>query len=163
MFQTCFVKGLVHFKALVYLQQVWHTYEHTFGLLVLLILWNVAGVRSAYVTTLGRLVGVVGLKELRKAIETSNGGLIPEKKFDEEVGFDEYDDEEEENQDLLNKWSSFTFMIFTKILRFWNIFLLSCACKWFNLKLCIRMIFIQKMSFFCIPIIAWPLENVLFV
>ena len=32
------------------------------------------GVRSAYVTTLGRLVGVVGLKELRKAIEDSNTG-----------------------------------------------------------------------------------------
>ena len=32
------------------------------------------GVRSAYVTTLGRLIGVVGLKELRKAIEDSNSG-----------------------------------------------------------------------------------------
>ena len=113
---------------------------------MLLILWNVTGVRSAYVTTLGRLVGVVGLKELRKAIETSNGGLIPEKKFDEEVGFDEYDDEEEENQDLLNKWSLFTFMIFTKILRFEIYFnclvpanglILSSASEWFLYKKCL--------------------------
>ena len=35
------------------------------------------GVRSAYVTTLGRLIGVVGLKELRKAIEDANSGNIP--------------------------------------------------------------------------------------
>ena len=125
---------------------MWPTYGHTFGLLGFLILWNVTGVRSAYVTTLGRLVGVVGLKELRKAIETSNGGLIPEKKFDEEVGFDEYDDDEEENQDLLNKWSSFTFMIFTKILRFEiyfyclvpaNDLILSSASEWFLYKKCL--------------------------
>lgn len=53
-----------------------------------------SGVRSAYVTTLGRLVGVVGLKELRKAIEDSNSGLIPEKKFDEELGNNEELEEE---------------------------------------------------------------------
>ena len=34
-------------------------------------------------------MGVVGLKELRKAIEDSNSGLIPEKKFDEELGNNE--------------------------------------------------------------------------
>ena len=32
----------------------------------------VAGVNHAYVTTIGRLIGVVGLKELRKAIEDVN-------------------------------------------------------------------------------------------
>ena len=50
-------------------------------------------------TTLGRLVGVVGLKELRKAIEDSNSGLIPEKKYDEETG----NNEDEEDDALLYK------------------------------------------------------------
>jgi hypothetical protein len=31
------------------------------------------GVNMAYVTTIGRLVGVVGLKELRSGIENANG------------------------------------------------------------------------------------------
>ena len=52
-------------------------------------------------TTLGRLVGVVGLKELRKAIEDSNSGLIPEKKFDEEIGNN--DELEEEIDGLLKE------------------------------------------------------------
>ena len=32
------------------------------------------GVNHAYVTAIGRLIGVVGLKELRKAIEDANSG-----------------------------------------------------------------------------------------
>ena len=52
----------------------------------------IVGVRSAYVTTLGRLIGVVGLKELRKAIEDSNQGVVPIRKLDEETG-DEFTNE----------------------------------------------------------------------
>merc|ERR1719397_449718 len=37
-------------------------------------LFSMLGVNHAYVTTIGRLVGVVGLKELRKAIEDANHG-----------------------------------------------------------------------------------------
>ena len=44
------------------------------------------GVRSAYVTTLGRLIGVVGLKELRKAIEDANSGNIPRRGHSGEDG-----------------------------------------------------------------------------
>ncbi|XP_063220427.1 chloride channel protein 2 isoform X2 [Bacillus rossius redtenbacheri] len=40
-------------------------------------LFSMVGVNHAYVTAIGRLVGVVGLKELRKAIEDSNAGNIP--------------------------------------------------------------------------------------
>ena len=36
-------------------------------------------------TTLGRLIGVVGLKELRKAIEDSNQGVVPIRRLDEEM------------------------------------------------------------------------------
>ena len=44
-------------------------------------------------TTLGRLIGVVGLKELRKAIEDANSGQVPEKRFDEETGEDDEEDD----------------------------------------------------------------------
>jgi len=37
-------------------------------------LFSMLGVNHAYVTTIGRLIGVVGLKELRKAIEDANSG-----------------------------------------------------------------------------------------
>lgn len=37
-------------------------------------LFSLVGVNHAYVTAIGRLVGVVGLKELRKAIEDANSG-----------------------------------------------------------------------------------------
>ncbi|GFG36827.1 hypothetical protein Cfor_08654 [Coptotermes formosanus] len=40
-------------------------------------LFSMVGVNHAYVTTIGRLIGVVALKELRKAIEDSNAGNIP--------------------------------------------------------------------------------------
>nr|CAD7445143.1 unnamed protein product [Timema bartmani] len=40
-------------------------------------LFSMVGVNHAYVTAIGRLVGVVALKELRKAIEDSNAGNIP--------------------------------------------------------------------------------------
>ena len=36
------------------------------------------GVNIAYVTAIGRLIGVVGLKELREAIEGTNSGKKPE-------------------------------------------------------------------------------------
>lgn len=37
-------------------------------------LFSMVGVNLAYVTAIGKLVGVVGLKELRKAIEDANSG-----------------------------------------------------------------------------------------
>ncbi|KAK7793887.1 hypothetical protein R5R35_003570 [Gryllus longicercus] len=40
-------------------------------------LFSMVGVNHAYVTTIGRLIGVVGLKELRKAIEDANAGNLP--------------------------------------------------------------------------------------
>ncbi|KAI5713177.1 hypothetical protein M8J75_014240 [Diaphorina citri] len=39
-------------------------------------IFSLVGVNHAYVTAIGRLVGVVGLKELRKAIENSNSGIV---------------------------------------------------------------------------------------
>lgn len=40
-------------------------------------LFSMIGVNHAYVTAIGKLVGVVGLKELRKAIEDANSGNSP--------------------------------------------------------------------------------------
>jgi hypothetical protein len=40
-------------------------------------MFSMLGVNCAYVTTLGRLIGVVGLAELRKAIEDVNAGRRP--------------------------------------------------------------------------------------
>lgn len=40
-------------------------------------LFSMVGVNHAYVTAIGKLVGVVGLKELRKAIEDANSGNLP--------------------------------------------------------------------------------------
>lgn len=40
-------------------------------------LFSLVGVNLAYVTAIGKLVGVVGLKELRKAIEDANSGTFP--------------------------------------------------------------------------------------
>lgn len=40
-------------------------------------LFSMVGVNHAYVTAIGKLVGVVGLKELRKAIEDANSGNAP--------------------------------------------------------------------------------------
>ena len=37
-------------------------------------LFSMLGVNHAYVTAIGRLIGVVALKELRKAIEDANSG-----------------------------------------------------------------------------------------
>ena len=36
--------------------------------------FSMLGVNHAYVTAIGRLIGVVGLKELREAIEGANSG-----------------------------------------------------------------------------------------
>ncbi|KAJ8917377.1 hypothetical protein NQ315_002401 [Exocentrus adspersus] len=41
-------------------------------------LFSMVGVNHAYVTAIGKLVGVVGLKELRKAIEEANSGHVPD-------------------------------------------------------------------------------------
>lgn len=49
-------------------------------------LFSMLGVNHAYVTTLGRLIGVVGLKELRKAIEDVNSRHTSGKPGDEEAG-----------------------------------------------------------------------------
>ncbi|XP_049954141.1 chloride channel protein 2 isoform X1 [Schistocerca serialis cubense] len=40
-------------------------------------LFSMVGINHAYVTATGRLIGVVGLKELRKAIEDANAGNLP--------------------------------------------------------------------------------------
>lgn len=40
-------------------------------------LFSMVGVNHAYVTAIGRIIGVVALKELRKAIENANSGNIP--------------------------------------------------------------------------------------
>ncbi|XP_008194671.1 chloride channel protein 2 isoform X2 [Tribolium castaneum] len=40
-------------------------------------LFSMVGVNHAYVTAIGKLVGVVGLKDLRKAIEDANSGNLP--------------------------------------------------------------------------------------
>lgn len=58
-------------------------------------MFSMMGLDLAYVTTLGRLVGVVGLKELRKAIEDANSGHL--KPRDLQIPLDE------ENGDLLKK------------------------------------------------------------
>merc|ERR1712183_980043 len=64
-------------------------------------LFSMLGVNHAYVTTIGRLIGVVGLKELRKAIEDANSGQSPGvrqqqgQQEDEETG--SAGSEEEEN------------------------------------------------------------------
>lgn len=39
--------------------------------------FSMVGVNHAYVTAIGKLVGVVGLKELRQAIEDVNSGNLP--------------------------------------------------------------------------------------
>lgn len=39
-------------------------------------LFSMVGVNHAYVTAIGKLVGIVGLKELRKAIEDANSGHL---------------------------------------------------------------------------------------
>ncbi|KAI9564003.1 hypothetical protein GHT06_007741 [Daphnia sinensis] len=40
-------------------------------------MFSLLGVNHAYVTTTGRLMGIVSLKELRKAIEDVNSGIVP--------------------------------------------------------------------------------------
>lgn len=45
-------------------------------------LFSMVGVNHAYVTAIGKLVGVVGLKELRKAIEDANSGNLPAHSFE---------------------------------------------------------------------------------
>ncbi|CAH1398800.1 unnamed protein product [Nezara viridula] len=40
-------------------------------------IFSLVGINHAYVTNIGKLVGVVALKELRKAIEDSNAGIPP--------------------------------------------------------------------------------------
>lgn len=40
-------------------------------------LFSMVGVNHAYVTAIGKLIGVVGLTDLRKAIEDANSGFVP--------------------------------------------------------------------------------------
>ncbi|XP_060533507.1 chloride channel protein 2-like isoform X2 [Cylas formicarius] len=40
-------------------------------------LFSMMSIHTAYVTAIGKLIGVVGVKELRKAIEDANNGLLP--------------------------------------------------------------------------------------
>ena len=42
-------------------------------------MFSMLGVNHAYVTAIGRLIGVVGLKELREAIEGANHGVAKKK------------------------------------------------------------------------------------
>lgn len=53
-------------------------------------LFSMVGVDLAYVTAIGKLVGVVGLKELRKAIEDANSGAL--KPRDLEIAWEDEDD-----------------------------------------------------------------------
>ena len=57
-------------------------------------MFSMLGVNCAYVTTLGRLIGVVGLVELRKAIEDVNSGRRPPEAA--KPTSDDEDDEDEE-------------------------------------------------------------------
>ena len=57
-------------------------------------MFSMLGVNCAYVTTLGRLIGVVGLVELRKAIEDVNAGRRPPEAANPTS--DDEDDEDEE-------------------------------------------------------------------
>lgn len=45
-------------------------------------LFSMVGVNHAYVTAIGKLVGVVGLTDLRKAIEDANSGNLPPSTID---------------------------------------------------------------------------------
>lgn len=74
-------------------------------------LFSMVGVNHAYVTAIGRLVGVVALKELRKAIEDANSGVLPAH-FDDErpvilvAGGKRQGQEDEENGTDLEKMNS---------------------------------------------------------
>jgi hypothetical protein len=57
-------------------------------------MFSMLGVNTAYVTTLGRLIGVVGLVELRKAIEDVNAGRRPPEAAKPASGDEEDDDVE---------------------------------------------------------------------
>ncbi|XP_030754419.1 chloride channel protein 2-like [Sitophilus oryzae] len=54
--------------------------EHT-SLLKVHSLFSMMSINTAYVTNIGKLVGVVGLKDLRKAIEDANAGILPMERF----------------------------------------------------------------------------------
>lgn len=60
-------------------------------------LFSMVGVNHAYVTDIGKLVGVVGLKELRQAIEDANSGNVVVKEDAEDM-----DDEKDEKEPMLN-------------------------------------------------------------
>jgi hypothetical protein len=59
-------------------------------------MFSMLGVNTAYVTTLGRLIGVVGLVELRKAIEDVNAGRRPP----ETTAKPSSDDDDEDDDDV---------------------------------------------------------------
>ncbi|KAF7286622.1 chloride channel protein 2-like [Rhynchophorus ferrugineus] len=47
-------------------------------------LFSMMSINTSYVTAIGKLVGVVGLKELRKAIEDANSGISPNQRLNGE-------------------------------------------------------------------------------
>lgn len=59
-------------------------------------LFSMMHLNTAYVTAIGKLVGVVGGKELRKAIDDANSGVLP-------VVMDRGDGKREESLPLLKK------------------------------------------------------------
>lgn len=67
-------------------------------------LFSLLGLQLAYVTSLGTLVGVVALKELRKAIEEMEAGQLPRTKsrangLNEDIQEEDEEEEEEEEMD----------------------------------------------------------------
>lgn len=66
-------------------------------------LFSLLGLQLAYVTSLGTLVGVVALKELRKAIEEMEAGQLPRTKsrangLNEDIQEEDEEEEEEEEE-----------------------------------------------------------------
>ena len=74
-------------------------------------LFSMLGVNHAYVTTIGKLIGVVGLKELRVAIEGANSGQSNKKEEEESKSHPRVQEsvnsmlseEEEEEEGLMRK------------------------------------------------------------
>lgn len=61
-------------------------------------LFSMVGVNHAYVTAIGKLVGVVGLKDLRKAIEDANSGNLPRQEINSNGNVGTSEDSEVDNE-----------------------------------------------------------------
>lgn len=68
--------------------------------------FSMVGVNHAYVTAIGKLVGVVGLKELRKAIEDTNSGNLPIERDTSANGYVSVSDIKELNKNNYTKSDS---------------------------------------------------------